>query len=567
MTDQNDNRSYTDPPTKDQTRLEALYQVSRALGTSLKLDDVLEQVMESVINLTGAERGFLILTHSANADLSMRIGRNINQDALDKEDMVVSRSVIRETLNSGNGVVTTNAQEDPRFAEQESVVMHSFRSIMCAPLLAGGNLLGVIYVDSRMQIGVFDSQDLELLEAFASQAAAAIANAQQYDRTDRFLTARLRELEELSRFAKVLNTQNTLQEMLETTQKWAIEHTETENVWIAVSAENEAGDPILRVVVGEHTGQELVANHPVISEALRGSTPHIFEPQDGQPARMVVPLLGEEHTLGILVAEAGEEFSNEDVQFLTRLTNQAAVAFGKAQLYQQISESKAETAKFVSVVSHELRIPMTSIMGYTDLLKQGVMGELNENQHNFLGVIRENVGRMSTLISNLSDINKAQTDRLHLDIDNVSIYSAAVMAKTTILKQLDAKHQTLDIQIDPELPPVKADPARVEQLIGILLENASMYSGERTQIEVHAKAEGDFLQIMVKDEGIGISPEDQVMIFEQFFRSEAEEVREQKGWGLSLAVVKNLAELMGGEASFESIPGEGSTFWFTLPLA
>jgi K+-sensing histidine kinase KdpD len=567
MTDQTKNSRFADTPTEDQTRLEALYQVSRALGTSLKLDDVLEQVMESVISLTGAERGFLILTHSAEADLTMRIGRNINQDALEKAEMVISRSVIRESLNSGNGVVTNNAQEDPRFADQESVVMHSFRSIMCAPLLAGGNLLGVIYVDSRMQVGVFDIEDLNLLQAFASQAAAAIANAQQYDRTDRNLTARLRELEELTRFAKILNTQNSLQEMLETTQKWAVEQTEADQVWIAISTENEEGNSILKVAVGQHAGQELVANHPVINEAIRSSTPHVFDPQDGQPARMIVPLIGEENTFGILVAEAKGEFPNEDVQFLSRLTNQAAIAFGKAELYQHISDAKANTAEFVSVIAHELRIPMTSIMGYTDLLKQGVMGEVNENQLNFLGVIRENVGRMSTLTSDLSDIHKAQSNRLHLDIENVSIYSAAVMAKTSILKQLDAKHQQLDIQVSPDLPPAKADPSRVEQLIRYLLENANMYSGERAQIQVRAKAEHNFVRVMVKDEGIGISPEDQVMIFEQFFRSEAEAVREQKGWGLSLAVVKHLTEFMGGSVGFESILSEGSTFWFTLPLA
>ena len=155
------------PPQQDQNRLAALYQVSQALGASLKLDDVLEQVMDSVINLTGAERGFLILTPNPQAELSVRISRNFNQDTLDHQDMDVSRSVIREALTTGQGVVTTNAQEDPRFHNQESVIMFSLRSILCAPLQAGGNLLGVIYVDSRARRSAhLNSKTLNYLRHF-----------------------------------------------------------------------------------------------------------------------------------------------------------------------------------------------------------------------------------------------------------------------------------------------------------------------------------------------------------------------------------------------------------------
>jgi signal transduction histidine kinase len=552
-------------PNQDQHRLEALYQVSQTLGTSLKLDQVLEQVMDSVIDLTKAERGFLILTTNPEAELIARISRNFDADALARDEMEVSRSVIREALSSGKGVVTTNAQEDPRFHNQESVIAFGLRSILCAPLQAGGNLLGVIYVDSRAQVGTFEAEDLDLLQAFASQAAAAIANAQQYDRTDRFLTARLRELEGLSRFTMVLNTQESLQEMLETTQKWALDHTDAGDVWVAVKAEDREGHPVLKVVVGEHAGQELVHNHPVLAEALRGSTPHVFEPQNGQPARMIVPLLGEGEAFGILIAESAVDFSTEDVQFLSRLANQAAAAFGKAQLYRRIAASKEEISKFVSVVAHELRIPMTSIMGYADLLKQGVMGELNENQLSFIGVIRENVDRMNKLTTDLSDIHKAQTGRLHLDSLPVLISNAIAGAQKKQKAKLEGKYQQVQLDVPQGLPMINADSQRVEQAISYLLENASMYSGKGAHITIRARAEGEGLRVEVQDPGIGIAPEDQVMLFTQFFRSEVPEVRELKGWGLGLAVVKHLVEYMGGEVGFVSAVGEGSTFWFTLP--
>jgi signal transduction histidine kinase len=554
-------------PQQDQNRLSALYQVSQALGASLKLDDVLEQVMDSVINLTGAERGFLILTTNPQADLNVRISRNFNQDALAHEEMDVSRSVIREALTTSQGVVTTNAQEDPRFHNQESVIMFSLRSIMCAPLLAGGNLLGVIYVDSRAQIGTFETEDLELLQAFSSQAAAAIANAQQYDRTDRFLTARLSELENLSRFSKILNTQDDLSQILATTQKWALDHTEAEKVWIAVNAENQVGEQIYKVVLGEQAGMELPLNDPIIGEVIRSSTPFIFDPKDGQPARIVTPLISEQQAFGALVAESSKEFPNEDRQFLSRLINQAAIGFSKVQLHQQINSAKKETSKFISLVAHELRIPMTAILGYSDLLNQGVMGELNDNQTNFLDVIRENVSRMNKLITDLADIHKAQSDRLQLDSFAISIPNAVGGALKTYKEQLSEKYQKVELHFAPGLPLVTGDPKRLEQVVGYLLENASMYSKKGNTIDIHAHIEGDSVQVLVKDPGIGIAPADQVMLFTQFFRSEVVEVREQKGWGLGLAVVKNLVETMGGTVGFESALGEGSAFWFTLPLA
>jgi len=554
-------------PQEDQNRLSALYQVSQALGVSLKLDDVLEQVMDSVINLTGAERGFLILTPNPEAELNVRISRNFNQGDLSQEEMNVSRSVIREALTSEQGVVTTNAQEDPRFHNQESVIMFSLRSIMCAPLLAGGNLLGVIYVDSRAQVGTFEFDDLELLQAFSSQAAAAIANAQQYDRTDRFLTARLRELEDLSRFSKLLNTQEDLSKMLLTTQKWALDHTQAEKVWIAVNAENQVGEQIYKVVIGERAGLELLPKDPIIGDVIRSNTPYIFDPKGDQPARIVTPLISEQQPFGALVAESSQEFPDEDMQFLSRLINQAAVGFGKVQLFQQIALAKEDTSKYISLVAHELRIPMTAILGYSDLLKQGVMGELNENQTEFLEVIRENVGRMNKLIADLADIHKAQSNRLQLDSFAISIPNAVGAALKTYKDQLSEKYQKAELHFAPGLPLVTGDPKRLEQVVGYLLENASMYSEKGITIDIHAHLEGDKVQVLVRDPGIGIAPADQVMLFTQFFRSETPEVRELKGWGLGLAVVKNLVETMGGTVGFESTPGKGSAFWFTMPLA
>ncbi len=120
----------------EDSRLFALYRVSSALGSSLDLDEVLNQVMDSVINLTGAERGFLILAEPTTGELKLRAGRNIEQETLEHKDMEVSRTLIKTVMETGDGVVTTDAQTDPRFKQHQSVIFFALRSIMCAPLRA-----------------------------------------------------------------------------------------------------------------------------------------------------------------------------------------------------------------------------------------------------------------------------------------------------------------------------------------------------------------------------------------------------------------------------------------------
>jgi signal transduction histidine kinase len=550
---------------EEQTRLAALYRVSQVLGTSLDLDEVLNQVIDAVIGLTEAERGFLMLVEGDTKELNVRAGRNMEQETLEGKAMEVSRTVIRTVLDSGTGVVTTNAQKDPRFSGQESVVIFGLRSIMCAPLRARGEVIGVVYVDNRAQVGLFTDEDLEMLNAFASQAAAAIENARLYTHTDQSLADRVQELESLARFARVLNTQENVNEVLETTQKWALEGTEAEEVWIATLG-RENGRQKITVAVGPETGRELAMEHPLLRPVLTGNTPHIFEPKNNEPARLAVPILGPEDTIGILVAESPNSFPVEDMQFLVRLANQAAVAFGKVNLYERVQEAKLEKAKFVSVVSHELRLPMTSIMGYTDLLKQGMTGVINEQQLKFLTVIRENVGRMSALISDLSDIYKVESGKLHLEPIALPMRGMVERAVEAHQEELGKKSQRVSIHVAGDLPRVYGDPNRVEQILANLVDNASRYSPEGGEIEIRGKVVGNVIHTSIKDQGIGISKEDQSMLFTQFFRAERTEVREQKGWGLGLSVVKNLVGLMGGEVGFESELEKGSTFWFTLPV-
>jgi PAS domain S-box-containing protein len=165
----------------EREELEALYGVSQAIGSSLDLPQVLNEVMDQIIRLTGAERSFLMLVDPQTGELRFRAARNMDYETITESSFEISRSIVSQVAASGEPVVTNNAQMDPRFKSQASVIGYNLRSILCVPLRARGQVTGVIYADSRIRAGLFADHDRDLLAAFAGQAAVAIENARLFE--------------------------------------------------------------------------------------------------------------------------------------------------------------------------------------------------------------------------------------------------------------------------------------------------------------------------------------------------------------------------------------------------
>ncbi len=234
---------------------------------------------------------------------------------------------------------------------------------------------------------------------------------------------------------------------------------------------------------------------------------------------------------------------------------------------RRLEEVQAQRPKFISVVTHELRLPLTSIKGYTDLLLKGLGGEVSPQQRQFLETIRNNVQRMAVLLDRLSDMGKLESGRLQIKREPVRIQDAVAQVALRYRPLCSEKGQTFQIDVPTDLPPAQGDPTRLVQVIEALVDNAYRYTPQGGHITLGARPTPSEIQIWVQDTGIGISPEDQASLFQPFFRSEDEAVREHQGWGLSLHVAALLVERMGGRITFETAPGQGSTFTVHLPLA
>lgn len=552
-------------PGEEQERLAALYRVSRALGSSLDLDQVLRESMDAVIDLTGAERGFLMLFNIGTNELELQAGRNFRRENLEKDEMEFSRSVIESVIRSGEGVLTTNAQTDERFSSHDSVTLYALRSIMCQPLLVRGLSIGVIYVDNKGKAGIFNEDDLELLEAFATQAAVAIDNAMLFTQTDAALARRVTELETLHEIDRELNARLDFDRVLGITLEWAQQGTAADSGWIALVKNDE---PVLILSTdGQHVLDPLL-DESWVQTALNEGKPVHHQAPGTEGDLLIVPARREGDTLALIgVLRDRGVFSQEAESFLLRLAERASGAIENTQLYQAAQLADESKSQFITIVTHELKIPMTSIRGYADLIRQGTVGPVTEKQAQFLDTIRNNVDRMADLVSDLSDISRIDTGRLKVDLQPVSINDYVRETIANLRPQFEQKSQAIKIELDPDLPLVLVDRVRLVQILTNLLSNANKYTPEQGAISISGSRQGLALRIAIQDTGIGLSESEQAQLFSQFFRSETPEAREQTGWGLGLYVTRRLLELMQGEIGVESTAGEGSTFWFTLPIA
>jgi signal transduction histidine kinase len=307
-------------------------------------------------------------------------------------------------------------------------------------------------------------------------------------------------------------------------------------------------------------------DNPALELALCATEAHVGQTPTSRPY-IALPLWAPEGTACALYVDRAPDrgpFSKADLKLLEAFAAQAAVAVQNAYSFE---EAKTTEADFGSQIAHDLRLPVTSLRGYADMLLKEAVGPLTDMQREFLSVIHANTYYLETLTYNLSDIAKIDHERMPLNLGRVSLKDSVDEVLDKLGPRIEEKEQTISLDL-PILPNVTADKARLAQVVRVMLENAHLYTPEGGKITVTAQRQDGFVRLTVTDTGIGISPEDQeTRLFDKFFRADDPVVQEQRGGGNNLYVAKRLVELMGGQMGAESAQDKGSTFWFTLPVA
>lgn len=241
-------------------QLRALAQTTALVNSSLDINEVLNEVMDTVIALTGAERGYIVLRDEETDQLEFRIARNLDRETLDQGEFIVSKTIVGEVAQTGEPVLTTNALADPHYSAQESVMIHALRSILCVPLVHRDRVIGVVYVDNRVRDAVFGDKHRSLLVAFASQAAIAIENARLFDRVQ-----------------TALNEITAMKELMDNVFASIASGVITTDTAETITIYNDAAGRILNVPSEQALGYPLVTALPVLYSYIKGLLGGILE--------------------------------------------------------------------------------------------------------------------------------------------------------------------------------------------------------------------------------------------------------------------------------------------------
>jgi signal transduction histidine kinase len=291
-------------------------------------------------------------------------------------------------------------------------------------------------------------------------------------------------------------------------------------------------------------------------------------------AEAALPLKMREQVIGVLdiLSTEEEDFDADDISVLQNVANQITIALENARIYvtereaaRRLRELDRSKRRFLVNMSHELRTPLTNIIGFSRLMLKGIDGPLNEQQERDLHIIYHNGQHLLGLINDLLDISQIEAGLMELEFREVNLGDLINSVMATASALVRGKDIELRQELQPELPPVQADAARLRQVLLRLLANAAKFT-ERGHITVRSWVDDDHVLVSVSDTGIGIPPEDQERIFEQFEQGSLENGRRPEGAGLGLALSKEFIEMHGGHIWVESQVGVGSTFIFTLPL-
>jgi len=569
-------------------QLATLNEITRQLTSTLEQEPLLQNILEQAVSILNCEAGTLFLKDDQSDDLIFRVTVG-----------PVAGNLLGQRLPAGTGIVGRSVQARAPMIEndaQRSVVRNNVetdkqtgftsRSLLAVPMMIKDRVLGVIEVINRRDGLPFVADDQNILTAFAGQAAVAMENARLLALTDQELEARIEELQVMGRIVRELNASLEVDRAMRITLEWAMRQSSAEAGLIGV-----VEDEHLRLmahqgyedVFADQSNVQLPLDMPTIRAAIdSGQSNQISLLVAGQAGilpsahtQVIIPIRREVQVIGLIILESTSD-SQGNLAFLNRLSDNAAIAISNAQLFAEVQRANLAKSEFVSFVAHELKNPMTSIKGYSELLAAGSVGTINEMQANFLGTIRANVQRMSALVSDLNDNAKIEAGQLRLDYKPVNVDDVVDEVIRSTKRQVDDKKQAIELHVPEKLPNVWADQTRVGQVLTNLVSNAHKYTPEGGKILLGAEVTSnqwdpagakEVVHLWVKDNGIGISIEDQAKIFQKFFRSDDSKAREAPGTGLGLNITKSLVEMQGGRIWFDSEFRHGTTFHFTVPIA
>ena len=462
-----------------------------------------------------------------------------------------------------------------------------YRTALCAPLLRENMAIGIILV-RRKEVRPFSDKQIKLLETFASQAVIAIENVRLFNETKEALEQQTATADIL----KVISSSPTdTQPVFEAIVKTGVHLFGGMNValrlitgphLITVASTLPSDRNFSNAIDDEsYPGSRAVIRREVLQipdifteEWINAKAKEIGE-RVGFRAILVVPMLKEDTAVGVIIVSRATPgaFADKHVTLLKTFADQAVIAIENVRLFNEIQDkgrqleiANKHKSEFLANMSHELRTPLNAIIGFSEVLNERYFGELNEKQAEYVNDIHGSGKHLLSLINDILDLAKIEAGRMELEVSDFDLPAALQNALTLVKERAQRQSIKLALKIDGSLGTFRGDERKFKQIMLNLLSNAVKFTPGGGSVSVAAGGVDSVVEVSVVDTGVGISAEDQELIFEEFKQVGRDYTRKAEGTGLGLALTKRFVELHGGNIRVDSTPGKGSTFTFTLPI-
>ena len=588
------NRDLTEALEQQTATSEVLKVISRS---TFDLKPVLETLIESATKLCAAEQGFIfrfdgefcrsVAAYGASPELIDFVQRNPIRPG--RGTLTARVALERQPVH------IPDVLADPEYTYGAAKV-GGVRTDLGVPMLREGALVGVITL-FRTEVRPFTEKQIELVSTFADQAVIAIENVRLF----RELQARtgelarlVEELKALGEVGQAVSSTLDLEMVLTTIVARAVQLSGTDGGAIY---EFDEGTQEFRLRATHQMTQEYIEairearvrlggdslpSRAALSRAPMQVADILEEPADplrevvvraGFRSLLAVPLLREERIIGALVVRrrVPGEFPRETVSLLQTFATQSVLAIENARLFREIADKSRQLeaasrhkSEFLANMSHELRTPLNAIIGFSEVLLERMFGEVNEKQAEYLQDILSSGRHLLSLINDILDLSKIEAGRMELELSAFDLPQTLENALTLVRERATRRGVALDLAVDERLGEFVGDERKIRQVLLNLLSNAVKFTPEGGRVGVAATLADGAVQIAVSDTGIGIAPEDQEAIFEEFRQVGTDYAQKREGTGLGLALAKKFVELHGGKIWVKSEVGTGSTFAFTL---
>ncbi|MBN1200369.1 MAG: GAF domain-containing protein [Anaerolineae bacterium] len=570
--------------------------VSQQLYATLDTEALLHKAAQGVHDVSGHDAVYVLMVCEDGEQVQVRACATRSEllQVPDGTTFPITQGITGRALRTGETQLVPDVRDDPDYVLMTD--HHRLQSHLIVPLRRGEIPIGAIQIIST-RLNAFSEAERDALETLATQISTALENARLYDQAQH----RLREQDIVYQIGQALTAILDYAELVDVmvqhmnhalrTSGCLVGLYEPRTNVVSIEASYYASGPDAAAPISKHFSLDA---HPAIAGAIRTRQQIIVyadDPaqhpdtrallkQEGECSLLILPMVAADHVLGVVIwsdREPERLFSADDIRLAQTLVAQATIAIDNALLFRKLEQRARELgeanrlrSQFLATISHELRTPLNSIIGFSETLIEGLYGELNERQHSRIDRIRRNSYDLLALINDLLDLSKIDAGRMQLYCEPISLREVITISARSMETQASTRGLSLLVTVPNDLPPVHADLQRLNQVMTNLLSNAIKFTHDGSVTVTCEQVEHDgstFVQTSVEDTGIGISPDDQAIIFDEFRQVDGSSTRVYGGTGLGLAITRRLIEMMGGEIWVESELGKGSRFSFVLPVA